>query len=69
MLKLLLVVAVFAAVTYFVTRLLQERGPASQRPQRKPRIRREPPRQIAPDDDEDFLRDLDRKRLDPPDES
>lgn len=68
--KLLLVVAVFAVVTYLVTRMLQERGgpkPAVRRRQRPV----EPPRTIAPDDDPEFLRDLDRKRRHPkdPDES
>lgn len=69
--KLLLVVVVFAAVTYLVTRALQERGatgqPRLQRPGR-PRPAAPPPRPVAPDDDEDFLRDLDRKRLNPPDD-
>lgn len=69
--KLLLVVLVFAAVTYLVTRALQERGPGERptlpRP-RGPRRPGPPPRAVAPDDDEDFLRDLDRKRLNPPDE-
>ena len=71
MLKLLLVVLVFAAVTYLVTRALQARGPDGRhglprpRPPKRPST---PPRPVAPDDDEDFLRDLDRKRLNPPDE-
>ena len=76
MLKFLVVVLVFAAVTYLVTRALQERGPGQrpgmQRPgmQRpKPKRPSTPPRPVAPDDDEDFLRDLDRKRLNPPDEN
>ena len=73
MVKLLVVVLVFAAVTYLVTRALQERGPG-RRPGGLPRPRAPkrpstPPRPVAPDDDEDFLRDLDRKRLNPPDES
>ena len=70
MLKLLLVVAVFAAVTYLVTRALQERGPGGRPsiPRPKPKRPSTPPRPVAPDDDEDFLRDLDRKRLNPPDE-
>ena len=78
MLKLLLVVAIFAAVTYLVTRMLQERGPGGGQPHgsqprgpQPPRIPRpklppRPQRAVAPDDDEDFLRDLDRKRLKPP---
>ncbi len=71
MLKFLVVVIVFAAVTYLVTRALQNRGPGGRpglpRP-KAPRRPSTPPRPVAPDDDEDFLRDLDRKRLNPPDE-
>ena len=70
-LKLLVVVLVFAAGTYLVTRALQERGPGQRlglpRP-KAPKRPSTPPRPVAPDDDEDFLRDLDRKRLNPPDE-
>jgi hypothetical protein len=71
-LKFLVVVLVFAAVTYLVTRALQERGPG-ERPTlpraRTPKKPSTPPRPVAPDDDEEFLRDLDRKRLNPPDDS
>lgn len=70
--KFLLVVLVFAAVTYLVTRALQERGPVErQRPLRPkaPKRPSTPPRSVAPDDDEEFLRDLDRKRLNPPDDN
>lgn len=67
--KLLLVVLVFAAATYLVTRALQERGLASQPRSGRPKHTNPPPRPVAPDDDEDFLRDLDRKRLNPPDDS
>ena len=71
MLKLLLVVVVFAAVTYAALRLM-ERGRASGSPTGPRRAaggpRRPAPRPVAPDDDDDFLRDLDRKRRkDPPD--
>lgn len=63
--KFLLVVAVFAVVTYLAIRFLQERGfgdnggsPAQRRPARpKP-----PTRPVAPDDDEAFLRELERRR-------
>jgi hypothetical protein len=63
-LKLLLVVAIFAAVTYLVTRALQERGGSGSQQPLIPRPKRPspPPRPVAPDDDEDFLRELDRKR-------
>ena len=65
MLKFLLVVIVFAAATYLAVRIIQQRGLMPDKPtlpQRKP-----PPKMVAPDDDEDFLRDLDRKRLNPED--
>lgn len=63
MLKILLVVALVAVAIYLVVRasqggaaaVLGKRGP--KRPPKPPR-----PRAIAPDDDEDFLRDLDRKK-------
>lgn len=62
MLKILLVVALLAVAIYLVVRASQggasalgKRGP--KRPPKTPR-----PRAIAPDDDEDFLRDLDRRK-------
>lgn len=64
MLKLLLVIALFALATYLLVRVIQRRGllgPTQGRTQRPPR------RMVAPDDDEDFLRDLDRKRKHPED--
>ncbi len=70
--KFLVVVLVFAAVTYLVTRALQERGPDDRPNLPRPKLPKRPstpPRAVAPDDDEDFLRDLDRKRLNPPDDS
>jgi hypothetical protein len=70
-LKLLVVVVVFAAVTYFVTRALQERAPGERPTLPRPRAPKRPstpPRPVAPDDDEEFLRDLDRKRLNPPED-
>ena len=55
MLKLLVVVVVLAVAIYVVIRQLQggrpAAGPAGP-----------PPRPLGPDDDPDFLRDLDRKR-------
>lgn len=63
--KLLLVVIIFAAVTYFAVRWMQDRGqggnggtPSLRRPARP----RPPTRPVAPDDDESFLRDLEWKR-------
>ena len=70
MLKLLLVVAVFAVVTYAVLRMLERRGgPGSASSTGgRPTMRGTTRRPMAPDDDEDFLRNLDRKRRkDPPD--
>ena len=64
MLKVLLVVVLFAAATYCLIRVIERRGVA--RPVRRSRPRPQP-RPVAPDDDEEFLRDLDRKRLNPED--
>lgn len=58
MLKILLVVALVAVAIYLVVRATQ-RGTAAL-PKRAPKP---PPRRpIAPDDDVDFLRDLDRRK-------
>ena len=66
MLKVLLVVLLFAALTYGLIRVIERRGvtlrPGAQRPAPRPE-----PRVTGPDDDPDFLRDLDRKRRQPPD--
>jgi len=70
--KFLLVILIFAAVTYLVTRALQERGPGERPSLPRPKAPRRPStphRAVAPDDDEEFLRDLDRKRLNPPDDA
>ena len=65
MLKFLLVVIVVAVAIYLTTRAIQRRGIA---PTPRPRPKRpEPPRFVGPDDDPDFLRDLDRKRKHPED--
>jgi hypothetical protein len=64
-LKFLLVVILIAVAVYLTTRAIQRRGIA---PAPRPRPRRpEPPRIVGPDDDPDFLRDLDRKRKHPED--
>ena len=64
MLKFLLVVILFAVAVYLTCRVIQRRGiaPAPRRAQAQP-----PPRVMGPDDDPDFLRDLDRKRKHPED--
>lgn len=68
----MLFVLVFAWITYLAVRALQRRGvtpPSSGRrtlPGPRPRPSA-PPRTVAPDDDEDFLRELDRRRLHPDD--
>jgi hypothetical protein len=64
-LKFLLVVIIFAAATYLAVRVIQQRGLMPDKPTLP---KRQPPRKmVAPDDDEEFLRDLDRKRLNPED--
>jgi len=70
-LKVLFVLIIVAVATYVLTRMIQRGGgqpplvttnrstgrPAAQRPPR-------PSGPIGPDDDDEFLRELDRKRLD-----
>lgn len=60
MLKFLLLVILVAVAVYLTVRVIQRRGvlPKKQQP---------PPRPFGPDDDPDFLRDLDRKRKHPKD--
>ena len=65
MLKVLLVVALFAVATYYLIRVIERRGVA--RPVRRRPERRPPARPVAPDDDEDFLRDLDQRHKHPED--
>ncbi|GEB12253.1 hypothetical protein SAMN05421671_4478 [Pimelobacter simplex] len=60
--KLLLVVLVFAAATYLAVRWMQDRGYGGTSAPRRPSKPRPPARPVAPDDDESFLRDLERKR-------
>ena len=65
MLKFLLVVALFAGAVYVLLWALERRraGGGAKPTLRKPgRAPRSQPRQVAPDDDEDFLRWLERKR-------
>ena len=61
MLKFLLVVILMAVAVYMTVRLIQRRGIMP------PTQRRSSPRPFGPDDDPDFLRDLDRKRRHPED--
>jgi len=65
-LKVLLVVVLFAVATYYLIRVIERRGVA--RPVRRRPEPRHDHRPMAPDDDEEFLRDLDRKRLNPPED-
>ncbi|MGA8257062.1 MAG: hypothetical protein WB767_10865 [Nocardioides sp.] len=68
MLRFMFVLILFAVATYLLVRMIQQRGLMPEAPQMPQRPRRQPPRKmVAPDDDEDFLRDLDRKRLNPDD--
>ena len=60
--KLLLVVLVFAAATYLAVRWMQDRGYGGPSAPRRPSKPQPPARPVAPDDDEAFLRDLERKR-------
>jgi hypothetical protein len=56
-LKFLLLVIILAAAIYFTVRVVQRRGLLpDRRPEQRP---------LGPDDDPDFLRDLDRKRRRP----
>lgn len=64
MLKLLFVVIVVGLAIYATIRLLQHDGSAMPRLRQAPRP---PQRPQGPDDDDDFLRDLDRRRLHPED--
>ena len=62
MLKVLLVVAVIAFVVWLLVRLILKRiGDAGDGGTSRPRV-------IGPDDDPDFLRDIDRRRRDPEDD-
>ena len=73
MIRFVFVVLLFAAMVYLLVRLLDRRsfgggGKAAHGPtMRGPKT--PPPRTIAPDDDEQFLRDLDKRRKEqnPPD--
>ncbi|MCW2773973.1 MAG: hypothetical protein JWN91_2299 [Nocardioides sp.] len=58
MLKFLLFVILIAVAVYLTTRAIQRRGIAPA-PRRQPPP---PPRVMGPDDDPDFLRNLDRER-------
>ena len=65
MLKFLLVIAVFAVAVYVTLWLLERRraaGTGGTPRRRRGRSARPQTKQVAPDDDDDFLRWLDRKR-------
>lgn len=66
MLKFVLLVALFAALVYALMWTLERRrvGGSDRPTQSPPKLRRTPrpqTRQVAPDDDDDFLRGLGRK--------
>jgi hypothetical protein len=64
--KFFLAIAVIAVAIYLVTRLIETRGhpfrrtPSTRRPLLPPRP--QPGRPLGPDDDPEFLRDLNRRR-------
>jgi hypothetical protein len=65
-LKVLLVVVLFAVATYYLIRVIERRGvarPVRRRSEPRPQQRRP----VAPDDDDEFLRDLDRRHRHPED--
>ena len=69
--KFFLVIIVIALVIYGVTRLVETRGhPFRRTTPRKPLLppRPGPGRPLGPDDDPDFLRDLNRRRREREDE-
>jgi hypothetical protein len=61
-LKVLLVVMIVAVATYALVRVIQRRGVQSPLVNARRRPTR-PSGPVGPDDDEEFLRELDRKRL------
>ena len=62
--KFLLVVIVFAALVYTFFWLIERRRTAAPGPRTRPTPKPER-RTLAPDDDEDFLRDLNRRNKRP----
>ena len=60
--KFLLVAVVFAAVVYTAFWLIERRRAGASTPRR---TSRPVPRAVAPDDDEEFLRDLNRRNRRP----
>lgn len=64
MLKFVLVVVIVAAVVYLLVRLVERRGTSGTGAVRRGPLGKRPPqgRAIAPDDDDAFLRDLNRRR-------
>ena len=60
--KGLLVVALMALLVYVMIRFLEKRRAARNRPSSHGPRKSPPRRVIAPDDDADFLRDLEQKR-------
>jgi hypothetical protein len=64
-LKVMLVVVLFAVATYCLIRVIERRGVS--RPVRRRSEPREEPRPVGPDDDDEFLRDLDQRKRHPED--
>lgn len=64
MIRFVLVALLFAVLVYLFVRLIERRGLGAGRTTQPPKAPER--RTIAPDDDEQFLRDLERKRRDEP---
>ena len=62
MIRFVLVALLFAVAVYLLVRVIERRN-AHRKPRPRPQQGR---RTVAPDDDEQFLRDLDKKRKDEP---
>jgi hypothetical protein len=61
-LKFVLVVALVGVAIYLIVRVIQRRGIMP-----PPTPKAKPPRPMGPDDDPDFMRDLDKKKKHPED--
>jgi hypothetical protein len=65
--RFVFVVLLFAVMVYLLVRLMDRRTTGRAGPVIRKRPQQRPRRTVAPDDDEEFLRDLDKKRKNPED--